>query len=217
MTLYEILGIKEGATVAQIKAAYRKKSTLYHPDKVKGMENKFQEVSDAYKVLSDEHRRARYDRTGRIDDVKVTPDVVQGMVRTTVMAMVMAERPDGSSDDPTWDDIRSKVIMSIQAGRRDAVANVKRNEKHIKRLDNLAKRFKSKTDEDPVGDAFAEHRRSLVAELNKWQDALELSHKTEEVFASYQYHMGEMGTEPEGQFSPAPTRRLSGLRYITAR
>lgn len=217
MTLYEILGLKASATLPQIKAAYRQLSGKYHPDRVPGMENKFQEVKHAYEVLSNEDRRARYDRTGRHDDVKVTPQVVQNMVEQTVVAMINAERPDGTTDDPTWENVRDKVVKTILNGRRETQANLKRENKKLARLDNIAKRFKSKTDADPVGDAFAAQRRRIEAEIHKWQDGLELSFKVEEVFNSYDYEIGEcvgeeVGTKPEGQNSPAPTRRLGGPR-----
>jgi molecular chaperone DnaJ len=62
---YEVLGIKKGATEAEIKKAYRKKAMEYHPDKNQGdkaSEDKFKEVNEAYEVLSDPQKKDRYDR-----------------------------------------------------------------------------------------------------------------------------------------------------------
>lgn len=210
MTLYEVLGLKSSATNAQVKAGYRRMCGLYHPDRVKGMENKFQEVYRAYQVLVDPDRRSRYDRTGRHDDVKITPLVIQSMVEQTVLAIINAERPDGSTDDPTWENIRQKVVITIQTGRREVVANLKRDKKKLDRLDNVAKRFRSRTEADPIGDAFAAQRRRIVEDIHRLEDGLELSLKTEEVFASYDYVMGEVEPKPEGHFSPDSTRRLRG-------
>lgn len=219
MSLYEVLGIDKTATVSQIKAAHHKLAAKYHPDKVKGMENKFQEMQTAYTILSDLDRRDRYDRTGRFDDIKVTPQVVQLMVEQMITAIVMTETPDGREpDDPTWENIKNKILNTILNGRRECQANLKRQHRFLKRLENIAKRFKSKTDADPVGDAFAARRILLTQELHKFQDGLELSFKTEEVFRGYDYVVGEeVETEPEGHLSPASTRRLSGPRYITER
>lgn len=63
---YEVLGISKGASADEIKRAYRKKAKQYHPDvnKEPGAEEKFKEVSEAYEVLSDENKRATYDRFG---------------------------------------------------------------------------------------------------------------------------------------------------------
>ena len=64
---YEVLGIEKGAGADDIKRAYRKKAMQYHPDRNPGdktAEEKFKEVGEAYEVLSDEDKRARYDQYG---------------------------------------------------------------------------------------------------------------------------------------------------------
>ena len=64
---YEVLGVSKGATDAEIKKAYRKLAKQYHPDlhpNDKEAEAKFKEISEAYEVLGDENKRAKYDRFG---------------------------------------------------------------------------------------------------------------------------------------------------------
>ena len=64
---YEILEIPKSASAEEIKKAYRKKAIQFHPDKNPGdkeAEEKFKEAAEAYEVLSDENKRARYDQYG---------------------------------------------------------------------------------------------------------------------------------------------------------
>ena len=64
---YEVLGVEKGASAEDIKKAYRKAAMKYHPDRNPGdkeAEEKFKEVGEAYEVLSDEQKRARYDQYG---------------------------------------------------------------------------------------------------------------------------------------------------------
>ena len=64
---YEVLGIKKGATEDEIKKAFRSKAKQYHPDMNPGnkeAEAKFKEVNEAYEVLSNPEKKARYDQFG---------------------------------------------------------------------------------------------------------------------------------------------------------
>ena len=69
---YEVLGVSKTATDAEIKKAYRKLAIQFHPDKQqdkseqekKEAEDKFKEAAEAYSVLSDKDKRARYDQFG---------------------------------------------------------------------------------------------------------------------------------------------------------
>src|SRR5512136_3224960 len=63
---YEVLGIPRDADDNAIKKAYRKLARQYHPDvnKAGDAEAKFKELSEAYEVLSDDNKRAAYDRFG---------------------------------------------------------------------------------------------------------------------------------------------------------
>ena len=69
---YEVLGLQKGASADEIKGAYRKAALKWHPDRwvngtdaeKKTAEEKFKEASEAYSVLSDPEKKARYDQFG---------------------------------------------------------------------------------------------------------------------------------------------------------
>lgn len=64
---YKVLGVEKTASAQEIKKAYRKLALKYHPDHNPGdksAEEKFKQVSEAYEVLSDEEKRAKYDQFG---------------------------------------------------------------------------------------------------------------------------------------------------------
>jgi molecular chaperone DnaJ len=64
---YDVLGVSKGATAQEIKKGYRKMAVKYHPDKNPGdtaAEESFKEAAEAYEVLSDDNKKAKYDRFG---------------------------------------------------------------------------------------------------------------------------------------------------------
>jgi curved DNA-binding protein len=64
---YKVLGVGKGATEKEIRGAYRKLAQQFHPDKNPGdkrAEDKFKEINEAYEVLGDAEKRARFDQLG---------------------------------------------------------------------------------------------------------------------------------------------------------
>src|SRR5436190_13469994 len=63
---YEVLGVQRNASADEIKRSYRSLARKYHPDvnREDGAESMFKEINEAYEILSDDQKRAAYDRYG---------------------------------------------------------------------------------------------------------------------------------------------------------
>lgn len=133
--LYDVLGVPTDAGQDDIKKAYRKQALKYHPDKSaeKDAKERFQEISEAYKVLSDEDARTKYDRAGQ-DAIKGGPKMdakgfymlmfgseefeplVGKMFITTMLGMEMDDFIGPPGMDP---DVAKQMNMQLAKWKRE--------------------------------------------------------------------------------------------------
>ena len=110
---YKILEIDKSSSVEDVKRAFRKLAVKYHPDKNRGddmIEEKFKDITEAYDVLRDEHRKFRYDEYGITE---VISKWFPGQISTEKFIIVTGWSEDGgwliekiewmSKDIPTKD------------------------------------------------------------------------------------------------------------------
>ncbi len=112
---YEILGVARGASIDEIKKAYRELALRHHPDRVpaehkKEAEEKFKEISEAYAVLSDPQKRQLYDQYGHsgIDQKYAYEDIFKGADFSSIF---------GGSGGSIFDDIFGDLGFDIFGSR----------------------------------------------------------------------------------------------------
>lgn len=130
INLYRTLGIKRDATEDAIRKAYRRLAKKYHPDHNPGRPEvtaKFQAVEDAYRVLSDPERKAKYDATGKIDTPTVDKTIadLMSVLSPCMMGVIQNIVKQGGklSSENVVEHMRkslNKVLGDLEKNRKEA-------------------------------------------------------------------------------------------------
>jgi molecular chaperone DnaJ len=123
---YETLGVTRDADAATIKSAYRRLALRYHPDRNNGdpeAEERFKAINAAYAVLSDDARRARYDRYGDADAQAVfTGDIFD--VFASVFGGGMVGRRGQRQRGMAGEDLEVELTVTLEEARDGAASKV---------------------------------------------------------------------------------------------
>lgn len=140
---YEILGVSENATQAEIKAAYRKASMANHPDRnlsddqdEKVAEEKMKLINEAYGVLSEPAERTYYDKMGKKRDV-----VLENQARNTLSALFEQAM---NVEDLAITDIVDVVLKSIEKQIGEMETGIVKDEVTLDELIVYREKMKSK-------------------------------------------------------------------------
>lgn len=163
MNLYTILEVAEDATLAEIKKSYRALAQKHHPDKG-GDEERFKEINRAYSILSDEEKRAYYDRHGDVNEStqRQLDDVLASMIEEALEREVA--------------DISKHVLKEIEAGTQELNRKERKLDKREERIKKAVKRVKCKRGSDPITDRINAKLASLQSErvrIKQTREALE--------------------------------------------
>jgi len=138
-SLYDDLAVDKKATPDQIKKAFRKKAKQTHPDNG-GNSNEFRTIAKAYNILSDDEKRKRYDNGENPDNINQS-NTHEQQVMSTVLGIFndIVDQNIDLNHDP-FDIIR----QTLHANEEKAKADKNKNQKNIKRYNNILRRIKKK-------------------------------------------------------------------------
>lgn len=173
-SLYEILGIDETASKEEIKKAYHDKAQETHPDKEGGSQEKFLEVSRAYKILSDEEKRQRYDDTGEEDDSVPREEDPKHLVLQVFLTVI-----SNPHFNPKQHDAFESTKAEIEMRQAQIKNEITKNTKEKQRYEEILSRIESAPDhyKFTISDIVKRHIEMgeiLVKNLNIGVKMLEL-------------------------------------------
>ena len=136
MSHYEALGVGKDADRESIKRAYRKKAHEHHPDKG-GNAEKFHAIQKAYDVLSDDARRAWYDRNGTDGAANPEDEAVKNLAAVFLQAVEQA--------DVEHQDVLSLVRDHIARAKTNVITQIETHKVRLRKYEAAKKRLKKKS------------------------------------------------------------------------
>lgn len=180
MSHYDTLGVPRDANPEDIKAAYRRLATRYHPDKnlgdaSAGAEAMFKEVQAAYDVLSDPERRKRYDETGSA----LPPMAPRDQARNLLLQMFQAALE-------LDDDLKRSVLKGLANMKSEFTAKRADVQRRLKRLAKRSGRIKVKTGENLAQMLIEQQTNNLTAETKQIDEALAVNREAFVMLDNYE-------------------------------
>lgn len=135
---YEVLGVTPDASQDEIRAAYKKLAQQLHPDKhpddVAGATKKFQELDEAYTILADAQKRARYDDLGDTEETKANELRLHAIQLLTESALELIDKP--GDHHAALRIMCEETIKNRAAAIQDALREIGKRKKFSKRWKN---------------------------------------------------------------------------------
>jgi DnaJ-class molecular chaperone len=195
--LYEVLGVEQGASTEEIKAAYRRAAMKHHPDRNQGDDEAhaaFQDVQQAYDVLSDPEKRVEYDYTGEIPGRK--PDRMAAIRQEAIT--IFTDVLNGLGMNPTRFNIVSNMLASIQQKQTHLRQSIRSTEEEIAGMQKVIGRIHLKEGVDGPN-VFAEFLRANIMAAEdqcvRFRDSLEFGEELLKYVENYTFDVE----------TPAPT------------
>ena len=190
MTLYEVLGVSDEASLTEIKTAHREAVKTHHPD-AGGDPERFIRAQRAYHVLSDPERRARYDRSGVEDDGGPTDD----RNAYAALATLLLQIADATGD------LRRLDVVAVIRGKLQSQETAHRDGRRgldvrIARVRLLRERLHGgDAEDDTLMAALVEREVSLESSRTREADQLQTIARALELLGRYSYEQDPSSPE----------------------
>lgn len=142
MSLYSVLGVSSTATFEQIQEAYRRIAQRIHPDKGGGVDE-FQKLQEAYRVLSDPEKRAKYDRFGESEKV-------DSRAQLLVKIAQLVQKLIDDIEHPEYTDLRAIAENSVRNKRQEISNKIDTQNRRRAKYQRVVDRFVYKGESDNV-------------------------------------------------------------------
>jgi len=182
--LYKLLGLKRGASKAEVRKAYRRKAKVSHPDKG-GSAEAFSALATAHDVRSDERRRERYDATGEIVAAKPdNADVAAIEIIAQKLGLIIHSEHDVSALG-----IGEMIEQAIREDIARRQAGIADHNRAIERAARLRARVKRKADgaDNTLARVLDWHERSAKDLIKKSEDAVSSMERALEILDGYSF------------------------------
>lgn len=208
MSLYDDLGVDRNASAEDIKKAFKRKASQHHPDREGGDHGKMMAVTVAYRILSNEEKRQRYDQTGNTGN---EPTIDELALRKIQEALNEIFEDATSVTFETEDPIRA-VISAAKKGRREVIRRMKKLMKQRKLVQTAIHRLVKNAEK--VTPIFQEFIDAVPRRLAMAEREVKIIERAMEILHDVQYETREMTDWDKEQIIKEKTENLEEMRRI---
>lgn len=193
-THYEVLGISAAADAEEIRVAYRRLTRTLHPD-AGGGRQQWDELREAFRVLSNPKLRAQYDRGERVQADSALHEARLGAILEKLAAILGQVLLEGELDLRV--DFRLECLSFLNSEKVEVTELRKKLLKKKATIDKQYKRWRRKSDKkDFVRYIFDQQLIHINAKIVTFDKHLDVLQGVEEILNDYDYTADKAGSEP---------------------
>ncbi|KAJ5803243.1 uncharacterized protein N7503_005693 [Penicillium pulvis] len=223
---YDVLGVPRDATLAEVRAAHRKRVLKCHPDKIQDQaqrdvaQEEFQEVQAAYELLSDPDRRLRYDQKLRLAELKRQLEKEQRAKQAEMAARGMPSAREMREGHVVEERVPFDAFFEDQRYSEEPRSFARKADEFVKRP--KAKEEKKKTTRVPLSSerAAKESRDNTKASHSERQRRRDKERRGQQSDKYESFHVvsdGDSDSSDTGAYDPKPPRRSRESRESRSR